>query len=72
MGDFNIDLSYSNPKWDNQYSTYNLQQLIDRPTRVTAQTKTLIDHIYVNMKQNVSEVCCPYNACSDHFPVCLT
>lgn len=72
MGDFNIDLLNSNSKWDRYYSIYNLEQLIDCPTRVTASTKTLIDHIYVNTKQNIHEVCCPSSACSDHFPICLT
>ena len=72
MGDFNIDLLKSNSKWDRSYSMYNLEQLIDCPTRVTATSETLIDHIYVNTKQNIHEVCCPPSACSDHFPICLT
>ena len=72
MGDFNIDLSKPNTKWINNYTIHHLEQLIDRPTRITAHSKTLIDHIYVNTKQNITEICCPYYACSDHFPICLT
>ena len=72
MGDFNIDLSKPNTKWINNYTIHHLEQLIDRPTRITAHSKTLIDHIYVNTKQNITEICCPYYVCSDHFPICLT
>ena len=35
--------------------THALEQIITRPTRVTDQTATLIDHIYTNSPDNVSQ-----------------
>ena len=35
--------------------THALEQIITRPTRVTDQTATLIDHIYTNSPNNVSQ-----------------
>ena len=51
---------------------YHLRQVITRPTRVTASSESLIDHIYVSDVNNVIEHCVPASACSDHYPVCLT
>ena len=34
---------------------YHFKQLIAKPTRVTSDTRTLIDHITTNRKDNVSE-----------------
>lgn len=72
FGDFNIDLMKPKPKWFQQYTSYGLEQLIDIPTRITANSSTLIDHIYTNSKQYIVEVCAPPNGCSDHKPICLT
>lgn len=72
MGDFNIDLLRPHKKWNQTYDLHNLHQLIDKPTRVTPTSKTLIDHIYVTDKQNIIEACVPIFGCSDHFPVCVT
>ena len=41
FGDFNIDLLKPKPKWNQTYTLHGLEQLIDRPTRITAQIKTL-------------------------------
>ncbi len=40
---------------------YNLHQLIDKPTRVTATTSTILDVIITNDKSHISdtEVICP-------------
>ena len=51
---------------------YHLRQVITRPTRVTASSESLIDHIYVTDVNNVIEHCVPASTCSDHCPVCLT
>ena len=51
---------------------YHLRQVITRPTRVTANSDSLIDHIYASDVNNVKEQCVPASACSDHCPVCLT
>ena len=72
LGDFNIDLLKPQIQWQKTLDSLNLYQLIKSPTRVTANSKTLIDHIYVSEPKHVLESCCPVSACSDHFPVCLT
>ena len=72
FGDFNIDLLKPKQKWNQTYTMLGLEQLTDRPTRITNQTKTLIDHIYVTSKQYIAEVCVPDYGTSDHYPICLT
>ena len=72
LGDLNIDLLRQNAPWINLINMYHLRQVITRPTRVTANSESLIDHIYVSDMNNVIEHCVPVSACSDHYPVCLT
>ena len=72
LGDFNIDLTKANPRWKNIFDSYNLCQMVKSPTRVTQNSKTLIDHIYVSVSRNVVETCVPISNISDHYPVCLT
>ena len=72
LGDLNIDLLRQNAPWTNMINMYHLRQVITRPTRVTASSESLIDHIYVTDVNNVIEHCVPASACSDHYPVCLT
>jgi endonuclease/exonuclease/phosphatase family metal-dependent hydrolase len=72
LGDFNIDLLKPNKGWQTKYELCNLEQLITIPTRVTATSETLIDHVYVNNTRNIVEVCVPVYGCSDHYPVCVT
>ena len=72
LGDFNIDLQKSNLQWINNLDTYNLHQLIKSPTRVTHNSSTLIDHIYVSETKNAIETCVPISNVSDHYPVCVT
>ena len=72
FGDFNIDLMKSNNRWTQIYENFGLYQLIDKPTRITASSETLIDHIYVSAKQNIAEICSTHTGCSDHMPVCIT
>ena len=71
LGDFNIDLLQPKPKWTNLFKAYGLDQLINVPTRVTNSSKTLIDHIYVDLFTVVKEVSVIPIGISDHFPVCL-
>ena len=71
FGDFNIDLMKPKLKWHNIYAMYNLEQLVDRPTRTTETSSTLIDHIYTNTKQNIIELCCVPCGCSDHNAICI-
>ena len=73
-GDFNIDIlkhdSHSGTKHfvDTMYSL-NLYPLINKPTRVTRESATLIDNIFANVlnKQTSSGVL--INDITDHFPV---
>ena len=58
MGDLNCDLFKTN---DNDtkhikriYNVFKLRQVINQPTRVTSDTKTLIDHMATNRPDAVS------------------
>ena len=57
---------------DNTLERFDLSQLVKTPTRVTANSDTLIDHIYTNKPENICEIIVPYLALSDHYPVCVT
>ena len=72
LGDFSIDLHKSNSQWTYDLDTYNLHQLIKLPTRVTQNSATLIDHIYVSEARHAIETCVPISNISDHYPVCVT
>ena len=72
LGDFNIDLLKRQISWLDITSSYNLVQLVNSPTRITASSKTIIDHIYTTHEQNIRELCVPTFGCSDRLPVCLT
>ena len=61
LGDFNIDLmnqKYNNDrnKWLDTVQMYNFTQLIQECTHITNNSKSLIDHIYVNNEQHVKEI----------------
>ena len=68
-GDFNIDMLKPHPSWDATLSLFGLVQLVDIPTRVTASSSTLIDHVYTNKPSAVSDVSVPVLSVSDHYPV---
>ena len=70
LGDFNTNLLQSNNNWLKRFATYRLTQIVDRPTRLQAQT--LLDHIYVTENRNILELCVPVYGCSDHLPTCIT
>ena len=74
MGDFNMN--YLPPikpcqKWLNILEAYHLHQQVTEATRVTKDSKTLIDHIYVTHKDMVQKINVPKYAISDHYPICL-
>lgn len=75
LGDFNYnfvnDKSINNA-WNNILNSYSLQQLVDKPTRVTSNSETIVDHLYSNMPCNIIEVNIPKLSISDHYPVCFT
>ena len=75
MGDYNINLLNSdkrNPTSDfvELMHSYSFLSLINRPTRITATSATLIDNIFVNYSdlQN-SFQCILVTDISDHLPV---
>ena len=53
-GDINIDLSKPVPqKWKCLCDLYNQEQMVSSPTRITAESQTLIDHIYIPTSQKI-------------------
>ena len=71
LGDFNIDLMFPKHRWNSIIiSSFNLQQLIKYPTRVTVNTCTLLDHIYVDVNCSLQEICVVQCGLGDHFPIC--
>ena len=45
-------------------------EIISKPTRVTAKSKALIDHIYTSNPDYIVNHPVPCYAISDHYPVC--
>lgn len=75
LGDFNINLLHDNSStrsWIRTINSLNFQQLINNPTRITAVSETLIDHMYSNVPENITETKVPHFAVSDHYPICFT
>ena len=72
LGDFNLNLLKPCPSWDLAYSVLGLKMIINSPTRVTASSSTLIDHIYTNNKSKVLGTHVPEIGISDHYPVCCS
>lgn len=75
MGDLNIDIKdgrITNTTWKHITELNNLHQVIREPTRITAHSKTLIDHIYASNPENVTDPFVFHTAMSDHYPICFT
>ncbi|WP_419598339.1 reverse transcriptase domain-containing protein [Thiolapillus sp.] len=72
LGDFNIDLFKSQPAWESTISLFGLHQLIRHATRITQRSATLLDHIYTNNEQMVSDVHVSDICISDHCPIICT
>ena len=73
FGDFNINYAIEPPQfWINALEEFDMAQMITTPTRVTAKSSTLIDHVYTNKPENICEINVPIIALSDHYPVCVT
>ena len=74
LGDFNFCMLDSNnynhslkKNFRDLMNSYNNIQLIDRPTRVTQNSATLLDHIYSNNKNKISQSGVIETGISDHF-----
>ena len=74
-GDLNIDFksgNMTNNKWKQIIETHDLYQHIDTPTRVTAHSETIIDHVYTPDSGNIADISVPSIAISDHYPIAFT
>ena len=74
-GDFNIDFkngSCVNNNWKQVIQTHDLHQHIDTPTRVTAHSEKIIDHIYTSNSDHIADISVPTIAMSDHYPIYFT
>lgn len=72
LGDFNLDLLNKHSEYVQSFlnlnSTYLLYNLIDQPTRIAANSNTLIDNIFTNsIHSNTSGII--IDDISDHLPV---
>ena len=71
LGDFNIDILKSKTKLCKDYKSlltyYNCKQLVHSPTRVTEKTSTLLDHIFTNNTNKISQSGVLPLGLSDHF-----
>ena len=74
VGDFNYDISFChhNKRWLDFIECQCLHQLVDKPTRVTKTSATMLDHLYVSNPELITEVQIPHVTISDHYPVCFT
>ena len=66
LGDFNIDFFKQPPAWNSTTALFGLEQLVEKATRVTKSSATLVDHIYTNNKPQVSKVKVVESGISDH------
>ena len=76
MGDFNINLlnfdkHAETTSFVDMLHAQSFVSLINRPTRVTKNSATLIDNIFTNCYCNIENTfqCLIYTDVSDHFPV---
>ena len=66
LGDFNIDMIKPQPTWNSITASLGLTQLMKQPSRVTANTATLLDHIYSTNPSSITETSQPDLSISDH------
>ena len=71
MGDFNIDLLQQDSTFQNMLQSNSFNATIDKPTRLTNESSTLIDNIFTNV---ISDHMCSgllYSEISDRLPIFL-
>lgn len=76
MGDFNVKLANSNDSQPTaklrRFASRNyLYQLINKPTRVTQETCSILDHIYTNINPEYTTAYVIKYGLSDHDMICL-
>ena len=73
MGDFNINILNHNDNnvqnFVNIFHSYSFFSTISKPTRVTNNSATIIDHIWTNNMDNYQTSGIFFNSISDHFPI---
>ena len=69
LGDFNIDLLKPHSSWNSTITLLGLTKLVKSPTRITQTSATLIDHIYTNDPDVITEVRVPDLSITDHCPI---
>ena len=73
VGDFNIDLSNSTNSLckhvHDMCQKLNIEQLINKPTRVTSTSSTIIDHIYTSVPHHHIKTDIVDTTMSDHFMI---
>ena len=74
MGDFNVDANQFDKyaRLDSLMTSYGYKQVITTPTRVTDDTASIIDHVYVTNVDKVKEAAVSDIAISDHLPIGIT
>ena len=76
LGDINIDYANVNgslfKKYAHVLNLFNCKQLISEATRITDNTKTVLDHIVTNSKDRVSYHGILNCSLSDHLPIFFT
>ena len=78
LGDFNINLLNTDTHLETQnflniLLAYGFYPLIDKPTRMTQRSTSLIDNILTNVHPNEIETCSIWiTDISDHLPVCCS
>ena len=70
-GDFNKNLlgEHKDTEWENFITSLGFSQLVSEPTRVTDSSSTLIDHIYTNCDENLTQVHVCKISISDHYAI---
>ncbi|HKU83279.1 MAG TPA: hypothetical protein VJP58_04485, partial [Candidatus Nitrosocosmicus sp.] len=76
LGDFNIDLlkylSHDpSSEFLNLMLSFGLTPTISKPTRITKESKTLIDNIFTNINTSLCKSSIIYNDISDHLSIIL-
>ena len=75
IGDLNINMAdedTQNRNWTHFLEVFDIKQMVKDATRVTAHSSTLLDHVYTNQPDMISECFVTAIALSDHYPVCFT
>ena len=63
MGDFNIDLLQQDSTFQNMLQSNSFNATIDKPTRLTNESSTLIDNIFTNVISDHKILLCALASC---------